>query len=133
MQQFNTNYTPTWTCDEGPPHPEIQNGDLHGSYELDGYGNFRGDVFIRMGSVTTYGVGPWVFALPFSAAHVSGHGIALKAKSQTSLMMVVRFSDLGLTLASYLPDSRMRIGPMWPFQWETDDSLYIQYVGELHA
>lgn len=64
-----TSYTPTWTG--ATSNPAILNGTLEGFYKQTGRViNFR--IMMQAGTTTTYGSGPWSFALP-SAFPVKGN------------------------------------------------------------
>lgn len=64
-----TTYTPTWTAPT--TNPAIGNGILTGAWTKNGK-TITVRVSMKPGSTTTYGSGEWRFALPETAAVVSG-------------------------------------------------------------
>ncbi|MFZ3150255.1 MAG: hypothetical protein WA116_01070 [Anaerolineaceae bacterium] len=59
-------YTPTWTA--STTNPALGNGTLTGRYTLIGK-TCVGNIYLVMGSTTTYSSGAWSLSLPFTAAN----------------------------------------------------------------
>lgn len=127
-------YTPTWTA--VTTNPVLGNGTLTGAWLRIGK-TFRFRISLTMGSSTTYGTGPWRFALPAGAHAAYGiyatFGTASLVDTSASARSV-RFPfapAAGPTTVGLIDVAAVQVDATTPFTWANTDQLFVEGGGEL--
>jgi hypothetical protein len=116
-------YTPTWTGSGG--NPAIGNGTLSGRYRQDGQ-TVTVDIYVAMGSTTTFGTGSYAFALPVTAADTNGQLLqATLFDAGTALYQRPVLLDSTTALAIKDLPGGGSISPTVPFTWASGDAIRI--------
>jgi microcystin-dependent protein len=116
-------YTPTWTGSGS--NPAIGNGTLSGRYKQDGQTVFV-DIYVVMGSTTTFGTGNYAFALPVTAVDTNGHVLqATLFDAGTALYQRPVALDSATVLAVKDLPGGGSITPTVPFTWAATDQIRI--------
>jgi hypothetical protein len=122
-------YTPTWTGSS--QNPAIGNGTITGRYMRDGK-TVTATINIVAGSTTNFGLGNWIFTLPFTAdTTVSPIGSAQIFDASTGTVyvgLVVNISST--TMVVYSHNTTEALGFAVPMTWATSDALRLTFTYE---
>ena len=125
-------YTPTWTA--STTNPTLGNGILNGRYTQVGK-LVTCNLYLQMGSTTTYGSGAWSFSLPKTAASVSTPGIGnwtgLDANGLIYCGQVLVAYGVSAINAFIRDGISHGFYPSVPFTWASGDVLQISAAYEI--
>lgn len=120
-------YTPTWTASV---NPSIGNGTITGLYYLRGRTCWL-DVYLVMGSTTTFGTGAWSLSIPFTSKAMdtgvppSGVMTAFAFDSGTNYRLGTGSLISTAALRTIFDSSADYTGPTVPITWANGDGLRI--------
>lgn len=123
-------YTSAWTA--SGTQPALGNGTFVSRYYVQGHLCYV-DLYLKMGSTTTYGTGYWGFSLPLPAVDALGQvdGNALMYDdSATTAYIAIPVVDVGLNqfvMQAQNLSSNNIVGQTSPFTWATNDILRVSF------
>ncbi|MGH3659016.1 MAG: hypothetical protein ACRDUA_20375, partial [Micromonosporaceae bacterium] len=128
-------YVPTWTA--VTTNPTLGNGVLQGRWMRSG-STVRVQVYLRMGSTTTYGSGFWRFALPSAVTHRTIPGTAMAHAVGTAMFRdnsATNHQDGGCLIdttgsLALIKDDTVR--NTFPWTWAVGDELLAQIEYEVN-